>query len=94
MATQATKITSILQSLSEFENQQRVAALAYNLWLARGFRRGSPETDWLRADRLIRGTSGRGTSGKVRLRRTPVGCFLMPEQFVAEVPRVRLLTCA
>jgi hypothetical protein len=89
MATQATKITSILQSLSEFENQQRVAALAYNLWLARGFRRGSPETDWLRADRLIR-----GKSGKVRLRRTPVGCFLMPEQFVAEVPRVRLLTCA
>jgi hypothetical protein len=89
MATQATKITSILQNLSEWENQQRVAALAYNLWLARGFRRGSPETDWLRADRLIR-----GTSGKMRLRRTPVGYFLVPEQVMAEVPRYRLLTCA
>ena len=72
MAAHATKTALILPDLSESENQQRIAALAYNLWLARGFRRGSPETDWLRADQLIR-----GKSGTVRLRRTPVGNFLV-----------------
>jgi hypothetical protein len=72
MATHATKTTSTLLDLSEPEKQQKIAALAYNFWLARAFRRGSPEKDWLRADREIR-----GKSGTVRLRRTAVGNFLV-----------------
>lgn len=33
--------------------QRQIAALAYNLWLARGFQNGSPQEDWLRAQRQI-----------------------------------------
>jgi hypothetical protein len=52
--------------------QQRVAAVAYQFWLARVFRNGSPEEDWLRADKLVR-----GGVGPVTLRQTPVGNYLM-----------------
>jgi len=72
MAMQATKITSTLPNLSESEKQQKIAVLAYEFWLARAFRDGSPETDWLRADRKIR-----GKAGTVRLKRTTVGNFLV-----------------
>jgi hypothetical protein len=34
---------------SKAENQQKIAALAYEFWLERGFRDGSPEEDLLRA---------------------------------------------
>ena len=71
-ATHAAKTTSTLPELSELENQQKIAALAYEFWLARAFRRGSPETDWLRADRTIR-----GKPGTVSLRRTAAGNFLV-----------------
>jgi len=33
--------------------QPEIAALAYKLWLARGFQDGSPQEDWLRAKREI-----------------------------------------
>lgn len=55
---------------NEAKNQRRIAARAYELWLARAFRNGSPETDWLRAEREIRG------KGTVRLKRTTDGVFL------------------
>jgi|HubBroStandDraft_6_1064221.scaffolds.fasta_scaffold6400078_1 hypothetical protein len=34
--------------------QREVAALAYTLWLNRGFQNGSPQEDWLRAQRQVR----------------------------------------
>jgi len=33
--------------------QQEIAALAFELWLARGFQNGSPQEDWLRAQREV-----------------------------------------
>ena len=33
--------------------QQRIADRAFDLWLARGFRRGSPQEDWLQAQREV-----------------------------------------
>jgi len=33
--------------------QQEIAALAFELWLARGFQNGSPQEDWLRAQREL-----------------------------------------
>ncbi|MGO4879430.1 MAG: DUF2934 domain-containing protein [Bryobacteraceae bacterium] len=35
------------------KRQQRIATRAYRLWLARGFRNGSPQEDWLRAQREV-----------------------------------------
>ena len=46
---------------------QEVADYAYYLWLARGFRGGSPEDDLFTAWRKLRGE-------------TPVRLFLMPER--------------
>lgn len=39
--------------------QREIAALAYKFWLARGFEDGSPQEDWLRAQRKV---------GRARLR--------------------------
>ena len=72
MANQATKTTLTLPNLSESERQQKIAARAYEFWMARAFRNGSPATDWLRADREVR-----GKVGAVRLKRTIVGDFLV-----------------
>jgi len=33
--------------------QREIAAVAFKLWLARGFRNGSPQEDWLRAQREV-----------------------------------------
>ena len=33
--------------------QREIAALAYKLWLARGFQNGSPQEDWLQAQRAV-----------------------------------------
>jgi hypothetical protein len=33
--------------------QRKIAALAYEFWLARGFRNGSPQQDWLRAQQAV-----------------------------------------
>lgn len=72
MANQATKMTSTLANLSESEKQQKIATLAYEYWVVRAFRKGSPETDWLRADREVR-----GKAGTRKLRRTTVANYLV-----------------
>jgi len=36
--------------------QEAVARVAYSYWEARGFAGGSPEADWLRAERELRAT--------------------------------------
>ena len=64
MAKQVTKMTvepdstvesheSARQVVSQPENQQEVAALAYEFWHARGCPVGSPEDDWFRAEREL-----------------------------------------
>jgi len=35
---------------------ERIAALAYSYWEARGRQGGSPEADWLRAEKELRGS--------------------------------------
>jgi len=35
------------------KQRRKIAARAYELWLARGFRNGSPQEDWLRAQREV-----------------------------------------
>ena len=34
-------------------SQEQVASLAYSYWVARGYQGGSPEQDWLRAEREL-----------------------------------------
>ena len=36
---------------TKHENQQKLAALAYEFWQARGCRDGTPEEDWFQAER-------------------------------------------
>jgi DUF2934 family protein len=73
MTNQAVKTPpAALPGVSESKIQKRISQRAYEFWLGRAFRNGSPETDWLRADREVR-----GKAGTVRLRRTTVGLFLM-----------------
>jgi len=35
------------------KTQRQIATRAFQLWLARGFRNGSPQEDWLRAQREV-----------------------------------------
>jgi len=72
MANQATTMISTLPNLAERRIQQKIAAVAYEFWLARAFRGGSPAEDWLRAYQKVR-----CNLGNVNLRRTPVGDFLV-----------------
>ena len=39
------------QAATHPEAQERIATRAFELWLARGFRDGSPQEDWLQAQR-------------------------------------------
>jgi hypothetical protein len=72
MTNQAIKTPRASPTVSESRIQERISQRAFEFWLARAFRNGSPEVDWLRADREVR-----GKAGTVRLRRTTVGLFLM-----------------
>jgi Protein of unknown function (DUF2934) len=45
--------TTALTDVSEPENQQEIAALAYEFWQARGCPEGTPEEDWYRAEQEI-----------------------------------------
>ena len=72
MANQAAKMISTLPNLAERRSQQKIAAVAYEFWLARAFRGGSPAEDWLRAYQTVR-----CNLGNIRLRRTTVGDFLV-----------------
>lgn len=71
MANQATKMP-IPRNFSEQATQQKIAVRAYEFWLARAFREGSPAEDWLRAEREVR-----GKAGPARLKRTTVGIFVL-----------------
>jgi len=42
-----------LPGMSRPETQKQIAARAFELWLARRFRDGSPQEDWLRAQREV-----------------------------------------
>ena len=72
MGSETRKMNSTLPDLSEPEKQQKIAALAFELWLDRAFRGGSPARDWLRAARDFR-----GKGGAAKLRRTAVGDYLV-----------------
>ena len=62
LTNMAVESDSISESCDEFarivvpepENQQEVAALAYEFWQARGCPDGSPEEDWFRAERELK----------------------------------------
>ena len=41
--------------ISEQRSSQDIAALAYELWQARGCPDGSPEEDWFKAERKLQG---------------------------------------
>jgi hypothetical protein len=48
--------TAIMERESPDEalsSQEKIAALAYSYWEARGYQGGSPEEDWLRAEREL-----------------------------------------
>ena len=47
--------TPSLETIVERENQQEIAALAYELWQERGCPEGSPEVDWFEAKRILDG---------------------------------------
>jgi hypothetical protein len=41
------------QSVKTAPTSEQIATLAYSYWEARGFRGGSPEQDWLRAEQEL-----------------------------------------
>ena len=64
MANPAKELTETLRTVVESERQEKIAALAFEFWLARAFRNGSPETDWLRAHHEVRRKWERLQEGK------------------------------
>jgi hypothetical protein len=72
MANPEPKMVPTSLNRPESAKQRKIAALAYEFWLARAFRNGSPEQDWLRAEQAVLGKSGAAT-----LRRTSVADYLM-----------------
>jgi hypothetical protein len=60
MRNESMKVVPIRKDTTVAETDQELVDFAYNLWLARGFRGGSPEEDLLNAVRELRGrTSAR-----------------------------------
>ena len=56
--TKATQITTRICDKYAARNvapaaQREITALAFKLWLARGFQNGSPQEDWLQAQRVV-----------------------------------------
>ena len=49
----AAGVGSVASGKVEIEHQE-IARLAYSYWVARGCQEGSPEEDWLRAERQLR----------------------------------------
>ena len=45
--------TSATQPGPDAPTQEQIACLAYSYWEARGYQGGSPEEDWLRAEREL-----------------------------------------
>jgi len=71
MSNQGVKMTSTPPGFSVSDEQQKIATLAYELWLARAFRGGSPAEDWLRAEIQVRGKAA------ATIRRAMEGIFLV-----------------
>jgi hypothetical protein len=46
-------VSSLAESPRNTLSSDAIAQLAYSYWEARGFRGGSPEEDWLRAEREL-----------------------------------------
>ena len=62
---QAEAGTAILEpegSAGAIPSQEEIAALAYSYWEARGYQGGSPEEDWLQAERELRERLSQGKS--------------------------------
>jgi len=55
MAQQRTVVIPIRRDRHVSETDRQIVDLAYNLWLGRGFRDGSPEEDLLAAAQLVSG---------------------------------------
>jgi Protein of unknown function (DUF2934) len=53
------KTTTAREGGSESDNRQKVAALAYEFWQARGCPEGTPEEDWFRAELEIAAINGK-----------------------------------
>ncbi len=51
--TPATSVAEPLAAPAYQPTHEDVAALAYSYWVARGYRGGTPEEDWLRAEREL-----------------------------------------
>jgi hypothetical protein len=67
MPTQGAGVFPIRRGILVSDAGRKVAEFAYNLWLARGFRSGSPEEDPITAMREVRGEA-------------PGGLFLVPKR--------------
>jgi hypothetical protein len=50
----ADSISKLAQAVAPMTGHEQIAALAYSYWEQRGFQGGSPEEDWLRAERELR----------------------------------------
>ncbi len=46
-------LESILEDISELRERERIAALAYEFWKARGCPEGTAEEDWFLAEREL-----------------------------------------
>ena len=44
---------SVTQPVTDAPTQEQIACLAYSYWVERGYQGGSPEEDWLRAEREL-----------------------------------------
>ena len=57
MSTQATKPAVAAETgtktIEAIPAHEKIAALAYSLWQARGCPEGTPEEDWLNAERTV-----------------------------------------
>jgi len=49
----AESVATVAVAAVTYPSHQEIAALAYNYWEARGYQGGSPEEDWLRAEREL-----------------------------------------
>jgi hypothetical protein len=62
--SQAPANTAVMESegpLGASPSQKEIAALAYSYWEARGYRGGSPQEDWLQAERELRDRQSQGS---------------------------------
>jgi len=48
-------VTTTALEISEPENRQKIAVLAYEFWQVRGCPEGTAEEDWFRAEKTIEG---------------------------------------